>query len=109
MASSSKPRADYYGLAILPQFRLTYTEVEYLRIFLDIEEEEVEAQPQPQVVLDVQNPNNPPAIVEPPEDANGRTWCHDFESERERETVHATTWVGLDMEYSKNADVLSGD
>jgi hypothetical protein len=25
-------------------------------------------------VLDVQNPNNPPAIVEPPEDANGRTW-----------------------------------
>ena len=75
MASSSKPRADYYGLAILPQFRLTYTEVEYLGILLDIEEAEVEAQPQPQpqVVIDVQNPNNPPAIVEPPEDANGRT------------------------------------
>lgn len=86
MASSSKSRADYYGLAILPQFRLTYTEVEYLRIFFGIEEEEeveeevrlqVQVQPQPQpqrqIVLDVQNPNNPPAIVEPPEGANGRT------------------------------------
>jgi hypothetical protein len=89
MASSPKPRADYYGLAILPQFRLTHTEVEYLRIFIGIEEEEEEVeeevrlqvqvqpqpqpQPQPQIVLDVQNPNNPPAIVEPPDDANGRT------------------------------------
>ncbi len=76
MASSSKPRADYDGLAILPQFRLTYTEVEYLGIFFDIEEDEdveAQAQAQPQVVVDVQNPNNPPAIVEPPEDANGRT------------------------------------